>query len=105
MPLSGPLSQAFWLSTTMDSGPPEASADRFQLTVDGEDFDVRYDPSQPGAYHYTRLTGPAPGYGFTSRRSDHGRSTVVEHVDAIRSFLRLVDPETGYIPDDPDALG
>ena len=83
----------------MESSPNEASYDQLRLTVDGEVFDVRYDPSQPGAYHYTRLTGPAPGYGFTSRRSDHGISSAAEHVDAIRSFLSLVDPVTGYVPD------
>ena len=76
--------------------------DQQRLTVDGEIFEVRCDPTQPGAYHYTRLTGPAPGYGFTSRRSDHGKSSTDDHVDAIRSFLGLVDPVTGYLPDEPD---
>ena len=86
----------------MDRGPRDQSPGRLQLTVDGEVFDVAYDPSQPGAYHYTRLTGPAPGYGFTSRRSDYGKSSTDEHVEAIRSFLRMVDPVTGYIEDVPD---
>ena len=85
-----------------DAGP---SPDRFRLTVDGDVFDVAYDPTQPGAYHYTRLTGPAPGYGFISRRSDHVRSTTVEHVEAIRSFLDVVDPVTGYMTDSPDDDG
>ncbi|GGN43895.1 hypothetical protein FHR83_008043 [Actinoplanes campanulatus] len=82
-----------------DTGP---SPDRFRLTVNGDVFDVEYDPTQPGAYHYTRLTGPAPGHGFTSRRSDHARSTIAEHVEEIRGFLDLVDPSTGYIEDDPE---
>jgi hypothetical protein len=82
------------LEEPSDTGP---SADRFRLTVDVDAFDVAYDPTQPGAYHYTRLTGPAPGYGFTSRRSDHARSTKAEHVKEIRSFLDLVDPVTGYM--------
>ena len=85
----------------MDRSPRELSPDRLQLTVDGEVFDVRYDPSQPGAYSYTRLTGPAPGYGFSSRRSDHARSTTHEHVEAIRTFLKMVNPVTGYIEDAP----
>ena len=68
----------------MESSPNEASSDQLRLTFDGEVFDVRYDPSQPGAYHYTRLTGPAPGYAFTSRRSDHGKSSAAEHVDGQR---------------------
>ena len=81
------------------------SPDRFRLTVDGEVFDVADDPTQPGAYHYTRLTGPVSGYGFTSRRSDQARSSTGEHVQAIRSLLGLVDPVTGYIEDDPDENG
>ncbi|WP_250032873.1 hypothetical protein [Paractinoplanes maris] len=89
----------------MEPSDTEPSPDRFQLTVDDEPFDVAYDPAQPGAYHYTRLTGPAPGYGFSSRRSDQVRSTVVEHVEEIRSFLDIVDPVTGYIEDDPDDDG
>lgn len=95
----------------MEQSDAESSQDRFRLTVDGDVFDVAYDATQPGAYHYTRLTGPAPGYGFTSRRSDHSRSTTAEHVDAIRSFLDMVDPETGNIEhataddgDDDDTL-
>ena len=81
------------------------SPDRLRLTVDGDVFDVAYDPEQPGAYHYTRLTGPAPGHGFTSRRSDQARSTTAEHVEAIRSFLDVVDPVTGYMTDGPDDDG
>ncbi|HEX4471348.1 MAG TPA: hypothetical protein VH085_05230 [Nocardioides sp.] len=69
--------------------------------VDDEVFDVAYDPAQPGAYHYTRTTGPAAGYGFSTRRSDHARSTTAEHVERIRGFLDVVDPTTGYIEDDP----
>lgn len=84
----------------VDNSTPQVSPDRFRLTVDGDVFDVRYDDAQPGAYHYTRLTGPAPGYGFTSRRSDYGRSTEDQHIAAIRSFLAGVDPITGYMEDD-----
>ncbi len=40
-----------------------------------------------------------------SRRSDHARSTTAEHVEAIRSFLAMVDPVTGYIEDEPDDDG
>ncbi len=76
-----------------------------RLTVDGQVFDVAYDPEQPGTYHYRRLTGPAPGYGFSIRRSDHVRSTTAKHVERIRGFLDAVDPITGYIEDDPDELG
>ncbi|GAA2513128.1 hypothetical protein [Pilimelia columellifera] len=89
----------------METSDAEPSPDCFRLTVDGDVFDVAYDPTQPGAYHYTRVTGPAPGYGFTSRRSDHGRNTTAEHVEAIRSFLDVLDPVTGYMEDDPDDDG
>ncbi|MEU7903589.1 hypothetical protein [Actinoplanes sp. NPDC049118] len=84
----------------MEPSDTGSSPARFRLTVDDEVFDVAYDPEQPGACHYTRRTGPAPGYGFTSRRSDHAGSTTAEHVTAIRSFLDMVDPTTGYIKDD-----
>jgi len=89
----------------MEPSESASSPDRFRLTVDGEDFDVAYDPQQPGAYHYTRLTGPAPGYGFTTRRSDHVRSTAAEHVERIRGFLGEVDPTTGYLDDVPADAG
>ncbi|HTW16627.1 MAG TPA: hypothetical protein VMF51_15925 [Nocardioides sp.] len=69
-------------------------------------FSVVYDPSQPGTYHYTRLPGesggPAVGYGLSSRRSDHQRETIAGHADAIRDFIAMVDPVTGYIEDDDD---
>ena len=81
------------------------SPDTLRLSVDGVVFDVVYDLAQPGAYHYTRRTEPAAGSGFTSRRSDHARSTTAEHVNAIRSFLAMVDSVTGYIEDDPDDDG
>jgi hypothetical protein len=75
-------------------------------SVDGMAFSVTYDSSQPGAYHYTRLPGPpggpAVGYGFTSRRSDHGRDSTRAHEAAIRDFVAMVDPVTGYIEDADD---
>ena len=94
-----------WLNAAVEPHESEPSPDRMRLTVDGEVFDVAYDPEQPGTYHYTRLTGPAPGYGFSTRRSDHVRSTTAKHVERIRGFLDAVDPITGYIEDDPDELG
>lgn len=70
------------------------------MTVDGDVFQIDYDVTQPGAYHYSRLTGPAPGYGFTSRSSTLERRTRAHHVASIRAFLQAVDPVTGYIEDD-----
>lgn len=90
----------------MVSDEHETSPDSLELTVDGMVFSVAYDATQPGAYHYTRLPGipggPAVGYGFTSRRSDHRRQSTAAHVDAIRDFIAMVDPVTGYIEDDDD---
>ena len=86
----------------MTPSETELSPDRLRLTVDGVLVDVAYDLTQPGTYHYTRLSGPAPGYGFTRRRSDHVKSTTAEHVSSIRSFLEELDPTTGYIEDDLD---
>lgn len=76
------------------------SPDDFRITVDGQEFHVRHDSQQPGCYHYSWLTGPAEGYGFSSGRSDHQKSSILDHEVEIRSFLGMVDPETGYIEDD-----
>jgi hypothetical protein len=68
-----------------------------RVTVDGEVFDVTTQPDRPGAYHYAWISGPNPGYGFSEASSDGRRSTMADHEEAIRNFLSLVDPETGYI--------
>ena len=94
-----------WLTSGVDESEASPSPDAFEVTVDGIEFSVVYDNRQPGTYHYTRRTHPAYGYGFTSRRSDHQRSTPAHHVDAIRDFLDICDPVTGYIEDDPDDDG
>ncbi|MFB9313581.1 hypothetical protein [Nocardioides plantarum] len=83
----------------MDDRAPGSSPDALEITVDGVRFEVTHDPEQPGAYHYSRLTPPAEDYGFTSRGSDHAERSTEQHVDSIRNFLSLVDPETGYIED------
>jgi hypothetical protein len=68
-----------------------------RITVDEEVFDVTTQPDHPGAYHYAWISGPNPDYGFSSASSDGRPSTMVDHEEAIRNFLSLVDPETGYI--------
>lgn len=82
------------------------TADDQVITVGGMVFSVVHDATQPGAYHYTRLPGvpggPAVGYGFTRRRSDHQRQSTAAHVEAIRDFIAMVDPVTGYIEDDDE---
>ena len=68
-----------------------------RVTVDGEVFDVTTQPDHPGHYHYAWISGPNPGYGFSSASSDGRPSSMVDHEEAIRNFLSHVDPETGYI--------
>lgn len=86
--------------------PQDPSPNHLELTVDGMLFSVVHDATQPGAYHYTRLPGiaggPAVGYGLTRSWSDRRRPSLAEHVDAIRDFIAMVDPVTGYIEDDED---
>ena len=41
--------------------------------------------------------GPEPGYGFTTSTDSGQGQSDAELEDAIRNFLRQVDPQTGYI--------
>ena len=101
-PGAPPRGQVRWLTERVDDSDGSPSPDAFEVVVDGVRFSVIHDEDQPGAYHYERRTPPASGYGFTSRRSDHQRSTMVHHLDAIRDFLSVCDPATGYIEEDLD---
>jgi hypothetical protein len=76
---------------------PRPAEPPVRVTVDGEVFDVTTQPDHPGHYHYAWISGPNPGYGFSSASSDGRPSSMVDHVEAIRNFLSQVDPETGYI--------
>lgn len=67
------------------------------FVVDGEHFDVRERPSEPGVYDIAWTSGPNEGYGFASVSYDGQPQSDVELEEAIRSFLRQVDPNTGYI--------
>jgi hypothetical protein len=71
--------------------------DRFEVEVDGERFEVRARPDVRGQYDFTWLSGPNPGYGFSSTSSDGSDRTRAELVESIRGFLGQVDPITGYI--------
>jgi hypothetical protein len=84
------------VSDPIDSPSP----DKLELEVDGSRFSVQYDESQPGAYHYTRMSGPGVGHGYTARRSDHRRKSLAEHEESVRHWLSLLDPRTGYAADD-----
>jgi hypothetical protein len=68
-----------------------------RVIVDEEVFDVTTQPDHPGHYHYAWISGPNLDYGFSAASSDGRPSTMVDHEEAIRNFLSLVDPETGYI--------
>jgi hypothetical protein len=76
---------------------PRPAEPPVRLTVDGEVFDVTTQPDHPGHYHYAWISGPNPGYGFSSASSDGRQSSMVDHEEAIRNFLSHVDRETGYI--------
>jgi hypothetical protein len=66
-----------------------------RLEVDGEDFELR--PDGFGGTDYSWISGPNPGYGFsTSPTAD----SFEQHRASIRDFLSMVDPTTGYIEDD-----
>lgn len=70
------------------------------IVVDGEVFAARTD--SPGTYHYDWVSGPNRGYGFNSFTSDRSPLPAERHAPSIRDFLGMIDPETGYIADDPD---
>ncbi|MDP9182631.1 MAG: hypothetical protein M3P04_07645 [Actinomycetota bacterium] len=75
--------------------PGEVAAAASQLQCDGEIFDARAD--EFGGTHYTWVTGPNPGYGFSvSPTSDD----IEQHRTNIRSFLSMIDPRTGHVGED-----
>lgn len=69
-------------------------SDGRRLEVDGEEFVVRR--GVEGGTHYHWVSGPNSNYGFSSSYAGDG---IDEHVHAIRGFLAMVDPATGYIGD------
>lgn len=75
--------------------PQEDTAPATQLECDGEIIELRRD--EFGGTHYSWLSGPNPGYGFSvSPTADD----VEQHQTNIRSFLSMIDPRTGYIEED-----
>lgn len=89
----------------VDDGP-------ITLVVDGETFRVRVQPD--GGCHYSWVSGPNAGYGFSSGpvrvawRTASGLPpaplplplpTISHHRRSIREFLAEIDPETGYLAD------
>lgn len=90
------------LSAIPDNGREERAASARRLSCDGETFELR--PEQSGGTHYTWLSGPNQGYGFTTSAvlpdAEPGRIDDEEHLASIRAFLSMIDPETGYIAED-----
>lgn len=70
------------------------------IVADDEVFAVR--TGDPGTYHYDWVSGSNHGYGFSSFTSDRSSVPADRHARSIRGFLGMIDPETGYIPDEPD---
>jgi hypothetical protein len=66
------------------------------LDVDGERFAIRQ--AGDGGTDYDWLSGPNEGYGFESGATPN--RPVEEHRQDIRTFLAMIDPNTGYIGDD-----
>jgi hypothetical protein len=79
-----------------------ADLSTIRLVVDQEMFEVSERAGVPGQYDFDWLSGPNKSYGFTSATSDGSPETVEDLEDAIRDFLTMIDPETGYISDDED---
>jgi hypothetical protein len=90
------------LSALPDNGQEETTASARRLSCDGETFELR--PEKSGGTHYTWLSGPNPGYGFTTSAvlpdAEPESTGDDEHQANIRWFLSVIDPETGYIADD-----
>jgi hypothetical protein len=66
------------------------------LEVDDELFAVRR--GRGGGTDYDWISGRNDGYGFGSSASPDRPEE--EHRQSIRSFLRMIDPATGYIAED-----
>lgn len=75
-------------------GPP------YETYVEGETWVVRQRTDEPGTYDFDWISGPNEGYGFTSASSDGIASTAADLDEAIRHFLTMIDPATGFISDE-----
>ena len=81
---------ARWTNSTVYS-------QEMRVEVDGELFVISIRPDRPGQYDFSWVSGPNPGYGFSSSTSEDGSLTDAQVRAAIRGFLAQIDPDTGYI--------
>jgi hypothetical protein len=68
-----------------------------RLEVDGELFEVAVRPGVRSQCDFTWVSGPNPGYGFSSRLSEDRSITRPEMVWMIKDFLAGINPETGFL--------
>lgn len=96
--------------TYPDDWRPSAADGPVLLVVDGETF--RLQMQLDGGCHYTWVSGPNAGYGFSSGPVRVAWKTasglppaplpvplplLAQHRRSIRGFLAEVDPKTGYL--------
>jgi hypothetical protein len=95
------------LSALPETDPEEDAAPVMRRSCDGETFELR--PERSGGTHCTRLSGPNPGYGFTTSpiievtgvtTSSREKPDIEQHRTSIRNSLSMIDPESGYIEGD-----
>jgi hypothetical protein len=78
--------------------PPSAADDEeaaSPLEVDGEVFELL--PDGFGGMHYSWISGPNPGYGFSMSPTPEPSE---QHRANLQNFPSMIDPTTGYIGDD-----
>lgn len=68
------------------------------VTVDDHRFQVHRRPELRPTYDYNWLNGPHQDYGFSTTLGDDQpwSSDVEDHQRRIRTFLSMIDPDTGY---------
>jgi len=65
-----------------------------RFVVDGEEFDVLRDGR---SIHYTWVSGPNPGYGFSIGGLGAEALTGEQVRSEIRAFLSDIHPRTGFL--------
>ena len=81
----------------MDRGASTTGTTSWRLRVGGHDWLVRERPGAPGCYDVDRLSGPDPGYGFSSQTSNRAPIGEADMTRCIADFLAEIDPETGHL--------